>query len=153
MNKPWNVLYRRPPRPRPQLASGRSLQARVIGIAFTDGSILFACQLIAVAELWWEEVMFNERCTEPSLDELFGDSAMRLLMRRDGVTESDIRALLHELKGARAVALGGNERGPGAAISAAYVPDRREMVVSSRAAKSSESRKTPSALYERRTKG
>jgi hypothetical protein len=85
--------------------------------------------------------MFNEHCTEPSLDELFGDSAMRLLMRRDGVTESDIRALLHELKGARAVALGGNERGPGAAINAAHVPDRREMVVSSRAAKSSESRK------------
>jgi hypothetical protein len=50
--------------------------------------------------------MFNERCcTEPSLDELFGDVAMRLLMRRDGVTESDIRTLLCEMKGARAVAL------------------------------------------------
>jgi hypothetical protein len=56
--------------------------------------------------------MFNERCTEPSLDELFGDPAMRLLMRRDGVTESDIRALLGELKDARAVALGGQQSRP-----------------------------------------
>ena len=70
--------------------------------------------------------MFNERCTEPSLDELFGDSAMRLLMRRDGVTEGDIRALLHELKGARAVALGGNERAPGAAVSAADARSKRD---------------------------
>jgi hypothetical protein len=46
--------------------------------------------------------MFNRRCIEPSLDELFGDAAMRLLMRRDGVTESDIRALLCTLKDARA---------------------------------------------------
>ena len=67
-----------------------------------------------MAELWREEVMFNEHCAEPSLDELFGDSAMRLLMRRDGVTESDIRALLCELKYARAVALGGTGRRPGA---------------------------------------
>ena len=41
---------------------------RFIGIELTD--IRFA-----VAELWWEEVIFNERCSEPSLDELFGDSA------------------------------------------------------------------------------
>jgi len=53
-----------------------------------------------------EEVMFNGRCTDPSLDELLGDTAMRLLMRRDGVTESDIRALLSKLKDARAVAFG-----------------------------------------------
>ena len=33
--------------------------------------------------------MFNERRTEPSLDELFGDVAVRLLMRCDGVTESE----------------------------------------------------------------
>jgi hypothetical protein len=56
----------------------------------------------AVAELRWEEVMLNGRCIEPSLDELFGDAAMRLLMRRDGVTESDVRALLCILKDARA---------------------------------------------------
>ena len=43
--------------------------------------------------------------TEPSLDELFGDAAIRLLMRRDGVTESDVRALLCALKNARAVGL------------------------------------------------
>jgi len=46
--------------------------------------------------------MLNGRCAEASLDELFGDAAMRLLMRRDGVTESDIRALLCTLKDARA---------------------------------------------------
>ena len=72
--------------------------------------------------------MFNGCCTEPSLDELFGDAAMRLLMRRDGVTESDIRALLSELKDARAVAVGPSERGPGAAKSGAHMPDRRETV-------------------------
>src|SRR5437016_5455514 len=49
--------------------------------------------------------MVNRGCPEPSLDELFGDDAMRLLMQRDGVTESDIRALLCTLKDARAVAL------------------------------------------------
>ena len=62
--------------------------------------------------------MFRERCTEPSLDELFEDIAMRLLMRRDGVTESDIRALLCELKHARGVASAGTKRGPGTAIKA-----------------------------------
>jgi hypothetical protein len=71
------------------------MRARFIGIALTD-------MRFAVAELRWEEVMFNGRCIEPSLDELFGDAAMRLLMRRDGVTESDVRALLCTLKDARA---------------------------------------------------
>jgi hypothetical protein len=118
-------------------ASDDRLMVRVfIGIELTD--ILFA-----VAELWWEEVMFNGRCTEPSLDELFGDAAMRLLMRRDGVTESDIRALLCTLKDARAVALGATKRGPGAIKSGAHMPDQRETVVSSRAAKSSEAGKNP----------
>ena len=49
--------------------------------------------------------MCDARGTEPSLDELFGDAAIRLLMRRDGVTESDVRALLCALKNARAVGL------------------------------------------------
>ena len=44
----------------------------------------------------------NERCTEPSLDELLADSPARLLMRRDGVTESDLRAVLHRVKRAQA---------------------------------------------------
>ena len=55
----------------------------------------------AVGEVRREEVMANRRCTEPSLDELFGDVAMQLLMRRDGVRESDVRALLCELRDAR----------------------------------------------------
>ena len=95
------------------------MRARFIGIELTE--ILFA-----VAELWWEQVMFNGRCCEPSLDELFADSAVRLLMRRDGVTENDIRALLSELKNARTAALGATKRGPGAAKSGAHLPDRRE---------------------------
>ena len=41
-------------------------------------------------------------CAEPSLDELFRDIAVQLLMRRDRVTESDIRALLGEMGEARA---------------------------------------------------
>ena len=57
--------------------------------------------------------MFDERCAEPSLDELFGDVAMRLLMLRDGITESDIRALLCQLRVARAGALDGTKRQPG----------------------------------------
>ena len=101
----------------PSARFGLFASARFIGMALTAGSIVFACRLIVVAKLCWEEVMFNERYTEPSLDELFGDSAMRLLMRRDGVTESDIRALLCELKDARAVAVGGTKRGPGAPSS------------------------------------
>jgi len=78
--------------------------------------------------------MGNECCAEPSLDELFGDSAMRLLMRRDGVTESDIRALLGKLEDARAVTLGGSKRGLGVAKSVAHPTHRREMTESSDAA-------------------
>src|SRR5215510_8734751 len=52
----------------------------------------------------WEGVMFNGCCAEPSLEELFGDVAMQLLMRRDGITEGDVRALLWKAKGARAAA-------------------------------------------------
>jgi len=78
--------------------------------------------------------MGNECCAEPSLDELFGDSAMRLLMRRDGVTESDIRALLGKLEDARAVTLGGSKRGLGVAKNVAHPTHRREMTESSDAA-------------------
>jgi hypothetical protein len=78
--------------------------------------------------------MFNERRTEPSLDELFGDIAMRLLMRCDCVTESDIRALLCKLKDARAMALSQAERGAGADIIAAHTSDRKVMGASSRTA-------------------
>ena len=58
--------------------------------------------------------MFNECCCiEPTLDELLGDAAVRLLMRRDGVTETDIRLLLSELKDARLVASDRAKRGHG----------------------------------------
>jgi molybdopterin-biosynthesis enzyme MoeA-like protein len=51
--------------------------------------------------------MCRSHCTEPSLDELFSDIAMQLLMRRDGVKESDLRRLLDELSAARsAVSVG-----------------------------------------------
>jgi hypothetical protein len=36
--------------------------------------------------------MGKTHCAESSLDELFHDIAVQLLMRRDGVTERDIRA-------------------------------------------------------------
>ena len=82
--------------------------------------------------------MFTGCCTDPSLDELFGDTAMRLLMRRDGVTESDVRGLLCKLKDARAVALVATKPDPGATGSGAHPPVRRETVVRRRTAKSSE---------------
>jgi hypothetical protein len=62
----------------------------------------------------WEGVMCTAPCTEPSLDELFGDSAMCILMRRDGVAESNVRALLCALKITRAVGSCGTERRLGA---------------------------------------
>jgi|GraSoiStandDraft_48_1057284.scaffolds.fasta_scaffold328676_1 hypothetical protein len=86
--------------------------------------------------------MCNERCREPSLDELFGDIAMRLLMRRDGTTESDIRTLLCRLKDARGAASGGTRHGPGFAESLEPALDRTEVVAGGRVAKSSEAAKT-----------
>ncbi len=56
--------------------------------------------------------MCNQRRTEPSLDELFGDFAMQLLMRRDGVTESDVRALLRKVKAIRAAVSVATKREP-----------------------------------------
>ena len=41
---------------------------------------------------------------EPSLDELLGDPAARLLMRRDGVDEAMLRELLARLGARRAAA-------------------------------------------------
>jgi hypothetical protein len=49
-----------------------------------------------------EDVMSNARSTEPSLDELFQDASIQLLMRRDGVQESDVRALLQRMSAVRA---------------------------------------------------
>src|SRR5215831_17773258 len=89
----------------------------------------------AVTELRREDVMCNTRGTQPSLDELFGDVAMQLLMRRDGVTESDVRALLSELRDARAVAAGGTACKSGTLLSADRWHDqeknRREPVIGS----------------------
>jgi hypothetical protein len=89
--------------------------------------------------------MCNRRCTEPSLDELFGDVAVQLLMRRDGVRESDIRALLVELRDARAVNSGGAacERGASISIEADQTPGREENIVSRRSKKSATARKLP----------
>jgi hypothetical protein len=41
----------------------------------------------------------DECCAEPSLEELLKDAATRLLMRSDGVSESDIRGLLRRVAG------------------------------------------------------
>jgi hypothetical protein len=97
----------------------------------------------AVAALWREEVMCNRPRTEPSLDELFRDVAMQLLMRRDGVRESDVRALLGELRDARAVTPGGAACERGASIGADQAPDREENIVSSRSIKSADATRFP----------
>ena len=78
--------------------------------------------------------MGNECCDRPSLDELFEDSAIRLLMQRDGVTERNVRALPCGLKNARVAASGEIKHRPGAAKSAGHTPDRRGMTESSEAA-------------------
>src|SRR5262249_57110889 len=78
--------------------------------------------------------MFNQCCAEPSLDELFDDFAMQLLMRRDGVTESDVKALLCDLKDIRKTALGGINRKPFRDSSAGHAPDRGETPLGSREA-------------------
>jgi hypothetical protein len=75
--------------------------------------------------------MCDGRCTEPSLDELFGDTATQLLMRRDGVRESDVRALLCELRDARAAASVATARERGASKCANRASDREENIVSS----------------------
>jgi hypothetical protein len=51
--------------------------------------------------------MFSHCCNEPSLDELFGDFAIQLLMRRDGLTEGDIRELLCKVNRLRKKSVGG----------------------------------------------
>lgn len=82
----------------------------------------------AAAELRQHEVMRDTRCTEPSLDELLGDAAIQLLMRRDGVSESDVRALVGELRGARAATLGETAPKNDASTSAARLFEREKSV-------------------------
>jgi hypothetical protein len=82
-----------------------------------------------VAEVWQEEVMWNRRGTEPSLDELFHDVTMQLLMRRDGVRESDVRALLGELGDARAAASVGTAWDRDESVLADEAPDRGRNIV------------------------
>jgi len=61
---------------------------------------------------------------------------MQLLMRRDGVTGSDVQALLSELRDARAVASGGTAAKSGTLLSADRWRDqeknRREPVIGSK---------------------
>ena len=52
----------------------------------------------------------HKPCTEPRLDELLGDSAMQLLMARDGVDEAALRQLL----GTVATSRQGAHEGPAA---------------------------------------
>jgi hypothetical protein len=76
--------------------------------------------------------MWNRRSTEPSLDELFRDVTMQLLMRRDGVTESDVRALLGQLRNAREAASGGTAWERDDSVFANTTPDRGQNMVSNR---------------------
>jgi hypothetical protein len=78
--------------------------------------------------------MFKQCCAQPSLDELFDDFAMQLLMRRDGVSESDVKALLCDLKDIRKAALDGINRKPFSDSNAGHAPDRGETPLGSREA-------------------
>ena len=97
----------------------------------------------AVAEVWQEEVMWNGRGTEPSLDELFRDVAMQLLMRRDGVRESDVRMLLSELRDAREAASGETPRERDDSVFANKASDRGQNIVSSGSKETPDARKFP----------
>ena len=97
----------------------------------------------AVAEVWQEEVMWNRRGTEPSLDELFRDVAMQLLMRRDGVRESDVRALLSRLRDAREAASGGTARERDGSVFTNKTSDRGQNMVSSGLKEPSDAGKFP----------
>jgi hypothetical protein len=48
-------------------------------------------------------IAMEKPCREPRLDELFEDSAMRLLMASDKVDETALRALIASVVGARPV--------------------------------------------------
>jgi hypothetical protein len=76
--------------------------------------------------------MCNTRRNEPSLDELLHDTAMQLLMLRDGVTESDVRALLGRLKEARPVVDERPSRG-GASIATGRIPGQQRALRSTEA--------------------
>jgi hypothetical protein len=86
--------------------------------------------------------MFSHCCNEPSLDELIGDFAIQLIMRRDGVTESDIRELLRKIKLARAEGLSTTDCRSGPVVSGARARDRREIPLRGRTIKSRDSVKT-----------
>jgi hypothetical protein len=94
-------------------------------------------------EVWPEEVIRNGRGTEPSLDELFRDVTMQLLMRRDGVRESDVLALLGELRNAREAASGGNARERDDSVFANTAPDGVQNMASNRLKEPSDARKFP----------
>jgi hypothetical protein len=84
-----------------------------------------------------EDVICDTRSTEPSLDELLGDPVMQLLMRRDGVTEKDVRAPLGELKDARRVVSSGIAVKSGASLSADRSGDHKKNVAGSRSSDAS----------------
>jgi hypothetical protein len=87
--------------------------------------------------------MCNAHCAEPSLDELFGDVAIQLLMQRDSVTESDVRELLDGLQHARAERCGEPTLQPGAVIGPCQPRDRENDNPSSRSAGSPDARPFP----------
>jgi hypothetical protein len=87
--------------------------------------------------------MFSHCCNEPSLDEVFGDFAVQLLMRRDGVTESDIRELLCKVKLACAGGLGATERRFGPTANVVRACDRSEIALRARTVRLREPGKIP----------
>jgi len=87
--------------------------------------------------------MCNTRCGEPSLNELFHDVAIQLLMRRDGVTENNVRALLDELRDARGVGSGGTIPRARPALGADHVAVPEKNMASNRSTDASNARRFP----------
>ena len=81
-------------------------------------------------EGWHEHAVGNRSGTEPSLDELFWDRTIQLLMRRDGVQETDVRALLRGIRDARA-ASDGTKWEHVHSVFADDAPDQKQNVVGS----------------------
>jgi hypothetical protein len=88
--------------------------------------------------------MCNTRRNEASLDELLHDTAMQLLMLRDGVTESDVRALLGRLKEARPVVDERPSRG-GAPIATGRIPGQQRAL---RSTEASDARDGATGLFQ-----
>jgi len=94
-------------------------------------------------EGWHDQATGNRRDTEPSLDELFWDGAVQLLMRSDGVRERDVRALLRGVSDARAAASDGTRGRRAGPAFPDESSDREQKVVSNGSRGPPDAKKVP----------